>query len=371
VARSGQRRAGFCIGAVIASVASVLLLSGQPAVEAQQRVGEESPRVSRQAMFGVVLQNPVADDSQIRRMRRGGVGAVRFIIPWTQIEAVPDTYNWQVADRFMATAERVGAEPLPFISHAPHWLRQRGPLTDEENLEEWREFLRDLVARYGPGGHLSTYYPAYKPIRSWQLWNEPNIPGYTGLPEVSPAAYVDLVHAGAEAIRSVDPGARIIAAGLAPGRRSILAPDFIARVYRIYRDRGLRPDFDEVTVHPYARRLPDVLQRIRSFRKKLRRANRGVDVPIMVGEIGWGSRGGMREFLGGRPRMQARKLKLSFEMLRQKRARLGITRAFWFAWQDLRRGHGCSFCSHAGLLKSNGEPKPAWRAFRRAVRSKR
>jgi len=37
----------------------------------------------------------------------------------------------------------------------------------------------------------------------------------------------------------------------------------------------------------------------------------------------------------------------------------------WYDWRDpAQKNPDCSFCSSAGLLRSNFRAKPSWRAFR-------
>ena len=59
----------------------------------------------------------------------------------------------------------------------------RPPLDRPQDIQAWQNFLKALVARYGPGG--SYWATAYRqqygasatplPIQSWQIWNEPNL----------------------------------------------------------------------------------------------------------------------------------------------------------------------------------------------------
>ena len=89
----------------------------------------------------------------------------------------------------------------------------------------WQTFLKAAVARYGPGG---TYWSTgYKqrfgssatplPITSWQIWNEPNLKfSYPGTTYQQKAQkYGQLVQISHTAIRSKDPKAQIVLAGIA------------------------------------------------------------------------------------------------------------------------------------------------------------
>jgi hypothetical protein len=57
-------------------------------------------------------------------------------------------------------------------------------------------------------------------------------------------------------------------------------------------------------------------------------------------------------------------------MVLHNRRRWNLGRLFWFQWRDLPASTppgycNSSVCKTAGLFKSDGTPKPAWRAFRR------
>ncbi len=78
----------------------------------------------------------------------------------------------------------------------------------------WSNFLKAAVARYGPGGNFWTENPLVpdQPIKAWQIWNEPNFKYFVAKP--NPTEYGKLVKLSSTAIKSVDPTAQVILAGL-------------------------------------------------------------------------------------------------------------------------------------------------------------
>ncbi|MGK2932185.1 MAG: hypothetical protein ACSLFD_05380, partial [Solirubrobacterales bacterium] len=73
---------------------------------------------------------------------------------------------------------------------------------------DYKNFLRALVDRYGPGGEFWTdVYESNRawPIRTWQIWNEANF-FYFSTP-VSAKNYTSLLKMSGSAIKSVDPNA--------------------------------------------------------------------------------------------------------------------------------------------------------------------
>ena len=78
----------------------------------------------------------------------------------------------------------------------------------------WFNFLRLAVQRYGPNGTFWAANPTIppRPIRVWQIWNEPNFKYFVTHP--NPGQYGKLVKISSGAIRSIDPGAKIVLGGL-------------------------------------------------------------------------------------------------------------------------------------------------------------
>ena len=81
-------------------------------------------------------------------------------------------------------------------------------------------YLAALVERYGPEGTFWTDHPELPkhPLREWQIWNEPHLPAYWDAPENGPygyaRAYPLLLRASYNIVKSLDPGAKIVMAGL-------------------------------------------------------------------------------------------------------------------------------------------------------------
>ena len=78
----------------------------------------------------------------------------------------------------------------------------------------WAAFMTAAVARYGPSGSFWSEHPGIpqRPIRSWQIWNEPNFKYFIARP--NPAEYGKLVKISYTALKAADPGAQVVLAGL-------------------------------------------------------------------------------------------------------------------------------------------------------------
>ena len=122
------------------------------------------------------------------------------------------------------------------------------------------------MARYGPQGSLWAEHPeiAARPIRAWQIWNEPNLTRYWTPPRGQGFArsYVKLLRAAHRALRAADPGARTILAGL-PNESWIA----LRRIYKA----GGRRSFDAVALHPYTGKPRNVVRLAEYARREMRR----------------------------------------------------------------------------------------------------
>src|SRR5262249_56836706 len=86
------------------------------------------------------------------------------------------------------------------------------------------------------------------PVTDWQLWNEPNSPSFWQ-PKPDPAEYVALLRRAHDGIKSGDPQARIVLAGLFRTPRihnGIFLTQYLPAIYQL----GGRDLFDAVSGHP-------------------------------------------------------------------------------------------------------------------------
>jgi len=317
--------------------------------------------------FGVVPQTtPTASDFD--RMQ-GVIGTVRIPIGWDRIEPQRDGYDFGALDAQVSSAAERGIGVLPFVGGVPAWLSAdpaRSPLRSAQGRRAWPVFLRVLVRRYGPGGTFWRGREAKLPIRSWQIWNEPNFL-LAWHPHPSPVEYARLLDSSARAIRGVDPRAKIVLAGVAPVSAGLWPWVFLRRLYRV---PGARDDFDVVAVHPYAASLAEMSRQIQDARTVMSAAGDGRK-PLLVSELGVASWGTFPtpfvKGVGG----QAQFLWQALSRLLSMRKRWHLAGVDWFTWRDQSQpDRHCSFCQGAGLFDIHGRPKPAWWAFRRlALRS--
>lgn len=316
-----------------------------------------------QPFFGVVPQATLeARDWQ--RLGRTGL-AVRLPVRWYEVEPRRGEFDFAALDAAMAAAAAHGVKVMPQVGGSPSWVTaspERPPL-GRSDLAAWRAFLRKLVDRYGSHGELWRETPAHgSAVRRWQIWNEPNFPAFWQNPD--PRAYVRLLRASAAAIRGRDPGAVIVAAGLAPIERQPPPWEFLAEMYR---QPGARAAFDVVALHPYAASVAGLEYEVRMTRLAMSQAG-DARTPLLISEIGLASAARVRTPFDRGLRGQARFLTRAFTRLAAQRRRWRLAGAYWFAWRDAASADPiCAFCEHSGLLDENGKPKPAWGALKRVL----
>jgi hypothetical protein len=305
-----------------------------------------------------------------------GVGTERFMLKWRSVERTRGSYDWAPRDWLVGVLASRGIRPVPFVWGSPEWVNPfsaRPPVDTATNVQAWQNFLKAAVARYGPGGSFwaNDYRQRYGPdatplpIRSWQIWNEPNLSKYFDPGQsVGHAAqkYARLLEISHDAIKSRDPQARIVLAGM-PGFGDSTAWKFLDSLYRV---SGARKHFDAAALHPYSRRLDQLDQQAELFRDVMT-SHDDQETPLWLTELAWGS--GPSDQFGYNKGLAGQRDLLSgaFELILNRRSAWNVERTFWYLWHDPPAGSAysqlCSICGTAGLVRDDRTPKPAYHAF--------
>jgi polysaccharide biosynthesis protein PslG len=349
----------------LAAVATVFVLL---AVASAQAKGGSS-------FFGLnwsALHDHAWSGKDARMLKKSGAKTLRWSMFWARIERSPGQFDWSVQDEVIGDLASKGIRVLPILSGTPDWLANSPsdpPIKSQKQRNAWTNFLREAVQRYGPNGaYWSGPYQAdhprkrARPIKIWQVWNEPNITSHFK-PHPSPARYVDLLKLSHNAIEDADPGAKVMFAGMPGYSTQINAWDFLRLAYG---QKGVKHAFDIVALHPYAHNVDQMLHEVSSVRHAMHNAGDG-QTPMWITEIGWGSlpKNATPYRLTKGRKGQAKVLKHAFHALKQRRRHWHIGRVLWFNFRDPSGGsaEGCSFCTSAGLLQNNFTPKPSFSAF--------
>ena len=303
------------------------------------------------------------------QQRSVGVGLIRQVFDWSWVEPSPGNYDFAVYDSYVLEAARHGIAILPVLHNPPDFYRRSSARgwCPPPDLSTMAGFARAAVQRYGPNGSLWRENPGAPsmPVRSWQIWNEPNL-GIYWCNRPNPREYASMLRVVGQAIKSEDPAAEIVTAGMPDSKLKSAMP--LSRYLKgLYRARGKRY-FDTLAINSYAkdnRQLADLLKSIR------KRMNRSHDrrARIWITEIGWGDSGPRHRFIVG-AEGQAVRIANAIKLLGKMRKKLRLRGVVYYSWRDLNPyppNYDDMWGLHTGLLDLNGNPKPAYNAFGRAV----
>ena len=112
-----------------------------------------------------------------------GIGLLRQTFNWAEIERAPGQYDLSYHDAYVLAAAQNGITILPILFHTPafHAGRSAGTAAcPPQSNASLAAYAQALVSRYGSNGTLWAERPDVPrlPIRSWQIWNEPNLRVY-------------------------------------------------------------------------------------------------------------------------------------------------------------------------------------------------
>jgi hypothetical protein len=346
--------------------------------------------------LGTVLTDPTVLGSdalmehEAAAMQAAGVESIRVPFYWSDAQpyrsaaSVPALYrenfaagrnrvptNFALADRVVAAASRRRIRVLPVVLAAPKWARGGNPgrrISQPRGTKDYVNYLLTLADRYGPDGSFwsdNSTLP-YRPIRAWQIWNEPDHPNFWHRAGGRwPAEYVRLLTASRAALKAHDHGARIVLGALTGYSWTNLP-----RLYKV----GLKGQFDELALHPYTKDVANIVRTVELCRAAMRRAGDKVR-PVRLTEVSWPASLGRvprrrQVTFAVTDRQQSGKVTTTLRLLARQRRRLHIIEADWFTWLSTYRGTnpwdytGLRRISPSGVITA----KPSLAAFTRAAR---
>ena len=186
----------------------------------------------------------------------------RFLLNWGSVQPSQGSFDWGPTDRFIGRLASRGIRAVPFVWGIPA-LGGRAPRDSPDRWTAGRAGVAELPQ--GGGGALRTgrqllgqrLPPAVRSGR--QAAADPVLADLeraqseevlrAGQP--SPGKYARLLRISHDAIKSRDPQAQIVLAGM-PGYGDVKAWDFLNSLYAV---PGIKDDFDAAALHPYARDL--------------------------------------------------------------------------------------------------------------------
>jgi hypothetical protein len=325
--------------------------------------------------IGITSEDVFAGDASYRSQNLQaqsalGIGLLRQTFNWAEIERSPGVYDFSYHDGYVLAAAQHRITVLPILFHTPsfHAGRSSGraacPPRTNASLAA---FAAALVNRYGAKGTLWAERPDVPrlPIRSWQIWNEPNL-GVYWCDKPNPKQYVAMLRTVSKAIKRADRRAHVVTAGLPDSKLKSAMPlkRFLNGMYKAKAAKY----FDSLAINSYARDHRQLGQLLRSVRKQMnaRRDRRG---QIWITEIGWGDQGPKHRYIVGE-KGQATRIAKSLKLIRKLRRKLRVRGVVYFSWRD---GHPYApnfkdmWGLHTGLLDINGVPKDGFHVFGRQL----
>jgi len=292
--------------------------------------------------------------AQLEKLQVLGLEWVRVDLHWDRHEASEGQFQFKPIDEVVGTLKERRLKSVfylvgsaPFASSVPLFLGNK----DQWPPKDARVFADRLAV-------LAKRYPS---VDAWQVWNEPNLPGFWR-PFGSADGYGRLLQASVQTLRREVPGKTIVMAGMAyfsqtPVRGGLMLEElgkmgaFGLGVVVAYHPYSLHPEGDDPKAMDFVLRAQELNRRLREAKV----------AGIWATEWGWSSYAGPVEeqpVIGadGQADYLLRRLVLM--------SALDYDRVFLFALSDLDKRAGLRDRSY-GLLDLSGNPKPAYEALAR------
>lgn len=312
---------------------------------------------------------------------------LRQEFPWEDIEIhgkgdfedrrhEPHRSAWEKYDQIVALAEANDMELIVRLSNPPGWTRAQGEgennvdtFAPPDAVQDYADFVTAVAGRYKGR------------VKHYQLWNEPNIYPEWGSYPINPEQYVELLKAGATALRAADPDARIILGALAstinlqpadaPPGNSLNDLLFLQRLY----DAGAAPYFDVVAMQGYGlysgptddRMHPRVINISRhKFVRDLMVKNGDGEKPIWIAEMNWNAAPEDVDPRYGRVTLeqQARYLPLAYQRVVDDWPWIGVANTWYLKratdlWETNRQPE-----AYFRLLAPDFTPQPVYKSMK-------
>lgn len=222
------------------------------------------------SIFGVEiaeeLDNPNVGGPAYNTKQIGAILVRHNGLKWASVEPTPGARQWDsLLETRLLNARKYNLNPILIIRNTPTWAQaipgQTCGRIKTDNLDEFANFMRDVVARYSKG----PYY-----VRYFEIWNEPDIDPYyfpyehfgcwgdaTDTRYYGGGYYAEVLKAVVPAMRQVDSTIQVLVGGLLltcnpdnppPGRTDGCLPSkYLAGILA----NGGGPYFDGVSFHAY------------------------------------------------------------------------------------------------------------------------
>jgi hypothetical protein len=305
-------------------------------------------------------------------MRHSGVQWVRVNFDWSQTEPTQGQFNWAEADNIVAAAAKNHLSLLPVVEFTPQWASTHPSAAWTEYAPRagtFAPFMTALIPRYGPHGTFWSTHGPKRPVRAWQIWNEPEGTNYDWRSVPFWTTYTAFLKEAYRAAHRADHGATVVTGALVA--LSCVPECLPWNEAKLFYRAGFKRYFDVLAVNDFTlthtvQGTVDynmvIVQRVRNVMRQYHDLRK----PIWITELTWTAALGRipkRDYLGFEttPKGQAARLTAFYTRLAAQHPN-NIQRAFWFDWTSTYSptpeftGSDISF-QYAGLLKwAPGDP---------------
>jgi Glycosyl hydrolase family 53 len=315
-------------------------------------------------------------------LAEAGVESTRVVFNWdlAQRAHVRGAIDWSHIDLLVGNAVIRGMSILPVVEYAPGWAKRYPSKNSSppKDVADYTKFLKACIARYGPGGKFWALHHEItpKPIRRWEIWNEPEIafhwyrdPFQRPWQAQDAKAYVKLLKASYTTVHQADPGAKVVLAAL--------SIDSWKNLKKLYDWTDIEGKFDVAAIQAYSGSTSFIPTLMRNFRQVLN--NHGAkNIPMYVTEMTWPAAKGhanphyttgyMSGFITDR-QTAAKRLTEGYKILRGMRSELKLERVYWYTGVSAYQGP--NEYEYSGLLNyQNGgaQALPVFFAYRKSAR---
>ena len=167
-----------------------------------------------------------------------GFNWVKQQIEWIVYEPSKGNYQWGELDRLVNSAQANGVRLLFSVVRSPTWANSH-PDGPPRNPNDLADFIGAMASRYKGRVH------------AYEVWNEQNLKREWQGHNLSASEYVNLLRVVFNRVKSIDPGAVIVAGALTPTgvNDPNIAIDDRAYLSQMY-DAGLKGVSDAIGIHP-------------------------------------------------------------------------------------------------------------------------
>ncbi len=284
----------------------------------------------------------------VKAMADAGVGMVRQVISWDEVECKTSAFAYTQYDAILDALEKHNIQMLAVLCYTATCTGRAW--NDAPDPELFGNYVRQTVRHYKDR------------IKYWEIWNEPDQSTYWKQQD-GMKVYTDLVKLVYAIVKQEDPTAQVVLG-------SVSAAGPLLEMYRY----GVKNYFDVINVHPFASPLrEEAISQVKRIFDGVREAMMkygDLQKPVWFTEIGCpgtaGSKNSKGWWLGKSPgeEEQARWVTTLYTEVLQWP---GIQRIFWAFLQETQ--HFGDDIDTFGLIRKDFSSKPAFEAYRHAAQS--